>query len=188
MRATFGFILAVAFTAAPAFAATSVLGNGFGKACYEAAESNRQYRDAIGVCNAALDEDALSAVDRAATFVNRGIILMQNKKLTAAIEDYDAAIKLRPGTAEAYVNKGIALLHLGGRDAEAVALLTEGLNHNPTRPEVAYYTRGIANELIGNTRAAYEDFAKAVELAPNWGEAAAELARFQTVKKKTAAG
>lgn len=174
--------------AGPAMAATSVIGGGYGRACYEAAEFNRSLRVGLEACNAALDREDLSYDDRAATYVNRGIVQMQAKNVTAAIADYDTAIHLRPQIGEAWVNKGIALLHLGGRDAEAVAMLSEGLARNPSRPEVAYYTRGIAHELVGATREAYEDFAKAVELAPTWADAAAELARFQVVFKKTAAG
>ncbi len=180
-------MLAGAVVAAePALAATSVIGGGYGKSCYEAAEFGTSFRAGIEACNSALNDEALSVTDRAATFVNRGIVQMQAKNHSAAIADYDQAIRLRPQIAEAYVNKGIALLHLGGRDAEAVALLTLGLERNPARPEIAYYTRGIANEMIGATREAYEDFARAVEIAPNWADAVKELARFQLVKKKTA--
>ena len=188
MRVIPGFLVAAALIGAtPALAATSIIGSSNGRNCYEAAEFGKSIRAGLEACNTALEQDALSSNDRAATLVNRGIVQMQAKNHTAAIADYDAAIRLRPATAEAYVNKAIALLHLGGHDAEAVALLSEGLSRNPARPEVAYYTRGIANELVGATREAYEDFAKAVELAPNWADPAAELARFQTVKKKTGA-
>ena len=179
-------LAAMLATAAPVVAATSVIGGGYGKSCYEAAEFGKSFRAGVEACNTALSQEALTVTDRAATLVNRGIVQMQAKNHAAAIADYDAAIRLRPQTAEAYVNKGIALLHLGGRDAEAVALLTLGLERDPARPEIAYYTRGIANELIGATRNAYEDFARAVELAPNWADAIKELARFQLVRKKTA--
>jgi tetratricopeptide (TPR) repeat protein len=169
-------------------AAVSVLGSGSARQCFEAAEAKATYRYAILACDEALSSEDLSIVDRAATFVNRGIVNMQSRNLTAAIADYDAAIKLRPETAEAYVNKGIALLHLGGRDAEAVKVLSEGLARNPRQPEVAYYTRGIANEMRGALREAYDDYAKAAELAPNWAEPQIELQRFQLKKAKTANG
>lgn len=188
MRAGLGLVAVALLTAAPAIAATSIIGGGRGQDCYRAAEYGKSPRAGLAACTAALDDEALSRDDRAATFVNRGIVLMQAKNHLAALADYDAAIRLRPETAEAYVNKAIALLHLGGRDAEAVALLSEGIARNPSRPEIAFYTRGIANELIGATREAYEDFAQAVALAPNWADAQAELARFQIVRKKTATG
>ena len=187
MRVVLG-ALATMLLSTPAIAATTVIGNGFGRQCYEAAEFGKSSRAGLAACTSALASDDLSIGDRAATLVNRGIVQMQAKNQSAAIADYDAAIRLRPRTAEAYINKAIALMHLGGHDAEAVALLSDGLARHPSRPEIAYYTRGIANELIGDTRAAYEDFAQAVAIAPNWADAQAELARYQIVRRKTAAG
>lgn len=181
-------ILAALVAAIPSVssAAISVIGGGLGRECYLAAEAGRGQRDGIDSCDRALEEEALATSDRAATLVNRGIVKMQAKDLSAAIEDFDDAIRTRPGTAEAYINKGIALIHLGGRDRDAVALLTQGLAKNPTRPEVAYYVRGIANEQLGATREAYEDYARAASLKPEWAEPAAQLSRFSVVRKATA--
>lgn len=173
---------------AAANAAMSVIGNGYAKQCYDAAERRRDVRTSTAICTTALNEEDLSQIDRAATYVNRGILNMQAKNLTAAIADYDQAIRLRPETAEAYVNKGIALLHLGGRDAEAVAVLSEGLARNPRQPEVAYYSRGVANEMRGALKEAYEDYSRAAELAPKWDEPQVQLQRFQIKKAKTAVG
>lgn len=178
-------LVAAAFPAAGQ-AAVSVIGGGLGRDCYLAAEAARGARDGLDSCDRALAEEGLSVGDRAATLVNRGIVKMQAKELSGAIEDFDQAIRTRPGTAEAYVNKGIALIHLGGRDRDAVELLTQGLARNPTRPEVAYYVRGIANEQLGATREAYEDYARAASLKPDWAEPAAQLSRFSVVRKATA--
>lgn len=167
--------------AMPTAAAISVLGAGHGQLCYEAAAYNRPLNAALRDCGMALEDEALSANDRAATLVNRGIVQMQAKNFSAAIVDYDAAIRMRPETAEAYVNKGIALLHLGGRDAEAVAVLSEGLSRNPSRPEVAYYSRGVAYEMVGDNRQAFEDYSKAAELAPGWSDPATQLQRFKVL-------
>ncbi|TRW15104.1 tetratricopeptide repeat protein [Glacieibacterium frigidum] len=178
--------LLAATVPAAASAAVSVIGGGLGRDCYLAAEAARGARDGLDSCNRALADEALSIGDRAATLVNRGIVKMQAKDLSAAIEDFDVAIRTRPGTAEAYINKGIALIHLGGRDRDAVELLTLGLAKKPTRPEVAYYVRGIANEQLGATREAYEDYARAASLKPDWAEPAEQLSRFSVVRKATA--
>lgn len=181
-------VLTVLALAVPATAqaAISVFGGGMGRECYLAAEMARGGRGGLEICDRALADEALSQNDRAATLVNRGIVRMQAKDLTAAIADFDTAIRARPETAEAYVNKGIALIHLGGRDRDAVELLTLGLAKNPTRPEVAYYVRGIANEQLGATREAFEDYSRAASLKPEWAEPAAQLARFSVVRKATA--
>jgi tetratricopeptide (TPR) repeat protein len=180
----FGFTAALAMTALPAMAAISVVGGGEARACYEAAEFNASFQPSVDGCNKALEDEMMSVAERASTFVNRGIVYMKARKLTQAIADYDAALKLRPDLAEAHINKGIALLHLGGHDTEAVAQLTAGLDLNPDKPEVAYYTRGIANEMIGATREAYEDYKAAVALKPDWTEANDQLSRFSVVHKR----
>lgn len=181
-------ILAALVAALPtaSHAAISVFGGGLGRDCYLAAEMARGGRAGLEICDKALADEAMSVTDRAATLVNRGIVKMQAKDLTAAIVDFDTAIRARPGTAEAYVNKGIALIHLGGRDRDAVDLLTQGIAKNPTRPEIAYYVRGIANEQLGATREAFEDYSRAASLKPEWAEPAAQLARFSVVRKATA--
>ena len=129
-------VCALALAALPAVAAISVVGGGEARGCYEAAEFMQPFQPSLAVCTTALTEEAMSTGERASTFVNRGIVYMQARNLTQAIADYDAALKLRPDLAEAHINKGIALLHLGGHDTEAVAQLTVGLDLNPTRPEV----------------------------------------------------
>lgn len=164
-------------------AAVTVIGSGFARLCYEHAEAGRASDEGVENCNRALSEQALTARDRAATFVNRGILAMRDKDLPKALADYEAALKVKPDLAEAHVNRGIALVHIGGRDEEAVAALSKGLSLNTSRPEIAYYTRGVANELLGNTRAAYNDYRQASVLKPDWAEPQAQLQRFTVVSK-----
>lgn len=180
-----GLILATAWPVAGS-AAVSIFGSGLGRDCYLAAGTSRSGSAGLDVCNRALADEALNLADRAATLVNRGIVRMQAKDLTAAIVDFDSAIKAQPSTAEAYVNKGIALVHLGGHDRDAVALLTEGLSRNPARPEIAYYVRGIANEQLGATKDAYEDYSRAASLKPGWAEPVQQLERFSVSRRPTA--
>ncbi len=154
--------------------------------CFEAAKKSQELPQSLRVCDAALAEADLPTAERAATLINRGIVNMQAKQLEAAIADFDAAIALHPETAEGYINKGVALLRKGDRNREAVAMLSEGIDRGPQKPAVAYFTRGIANEALGRTRDAYDDYSRAAQLAPDWAEPAVELQRFQTVRRKTA--
>jgi tetratricopeptide (TPR) repeat protein len=171
------------FMPAAAPAAVTVIGSGLARMCYEHSESSGTSIQSIGDCDRALKEEALSSRDRAATFVNRGILHMRARRIEAAIADYESAIKVKPDLAEAYINKGIALVHARGRDSEAVNMITHGLALNPIRPEVAYYTRGVAHEMLGNTRAAYDDYRQAAALKPEWAEPKAQLKRFSVVGK-----
>lgn len=181
-----GLVAAALGASATAFAAATIVGGGSARECYYAAEFNRPVKPSLEVCTVALEAEALSQEQQASTLVNRGIVYMHAKNLTAALADYERALKLRPDLAEALVNKGIALVHLGGHDEEAITMLSAGIELSPNRPEVAYYTRAIAYELTGQTKEAYEDYKKAAELRPDWTEAIAQLQRFTVVRKPTA--
>lgn len=166
----------------PADAAVTVIGSGFARLCYEYAEASRASDRGDEYCQRALREEALTVRDRAATYVNGGILRMHAKDLPSALAAYENAIKIKPNLGEAYVNKGIALVHMGDRDAEAVAAISQGLKLNTGRPEIAYYTRGIANELLGRTREAYQDYRQAASLKPDWEDPRTQLQRFRVVK------
>ncbi len=178
--------LAAALAALPmtgsADAAVTILGDGYARKCYEAAEFNRAGRAAFMNCDRALKLDKLSTSERAATYVNRGILFMQGRDYTNAIADYDTALGIEADLAEAFVNKGIAVLHRGGSEAVAVDLLSRGLQLAPNRPEVAHYARGVAQEKLGRVREAYDDYRQAAALKPDWPEPAQELTRFKVVE------
>jgi tetratricopeptide (TPR) repeat protein len=142
----------------------------------------------MALCNMALADRTLSTTLHAATLVNRGVLHMKAEAFTAALTDYDAAIAEAPDNPDAYINKGIALLHMGNRDADAAAVLTEALAHNPARPELVYFHRASAYEGLGLLRDAYNDYSEAAQLAPDWAEPAIQLQRFKFVRRKTLAG
>ena len=179
--------VATAAATVPASAAVSIVGGGLGRDCFLAAELKRETRTSLGTCSKALDE-SLSRRDRAATLVNRGIIYMQARNLEMAMRDYEGAIRLEPSLAEAHVNLGIALLHRGGRDRDAILALTRGIDMKPARPEVALYTRAVAYEMVGDTRAAYEDYTAAAAAKPDWEEPVEQLKRFSVERRQLGSG
>ena len=173
------FAAALAATAIPAGAAVTVLGSTSARMCFEAADTKiAPSREGITYCNQALAQENLSNYDMAATYVNRGILKMRVGDNDGAISDYDAALHSDPQQAEAYLNKGVALLHKPEGWAQAVPLFDTALEKKTRRPEVAYYGRGVANELGGNIKQAYFDYREASRIAPHWREPQAELTRF----------
>lgn len=173
----------LAAAAFPASASVLVVGSSSARSCYEAADSPlAPDAEDFRSCDQALRDEALVRHDVVATHVNRGILRLRRNQVDAAIRDFDEAIALDPSQPEAYLNKGAALMRLDNA-GDALPLFTASLERNTTRPELAHYGRAIANEVLGNLRAAYDDYRRASELRPNWQEPRLELARFRVVER-----
>lgn len=176
--------IAVAASQGAAFAqgAVTVIGGGLAQACYEAAETAQvATQQALEVCDRAIVEETLRRRDKAATYTNRGIILMRSGNNTRAMWDYQRSISLVPDMKEAKVNLGAALYNLK-RYPEALEALTEGiLATSGTARTVGYYNRGLTHEKLGDLQSAYEDFRNALELQPDFKQAADQMARFTVV-------
>ena len=168
--------------ALPAGAAVTVMGKGLAQSCYQAAEFNLNPGDGIAACSTALDEQALTPHDRASTYVNRGILRARLADTKGAGDDYDMAIGLMPDLAEAYIDRGANFITLKNY-RKALADLDKGLALGAKQPEIAYYDRAMANESLGDIRAAYEDYKKAVAIEPHFTLAIEQLRRFKVVRR-----
>jgi tetratricopeptide (TPR) repeat protein len=190
MKLYFAAAAAALLASMPAHAA-SVMSAGLNPAqeCAVAAAKSanlteRQLGTAMAACNEAVAGD-LSHVAMAGTLVNRGLIQAASGRNDAAMADFDAAIAKDPRMASAYITRGAALLHAARYDAaradfnQAIALGTGDLH-------LAYFNRGEAQEASGNLVAAYHDYRKAQELAPDFKPASIELARFQVNERRVA--
>jgi tetratricopeptide (TPR) repeat protein len=170
---------ALAATAVPAGAAVTVLGSTSARMCFEAADARiLPSRDSLVRCNEAMTEENLSDYDTVATYVNRGIVKLRLGQSDAAITDFNAALARDPNQPEAYLNKGIALLRKPDGWAQAVPLFDTALAKKTRRPALAYYGRGVANELGGHVKQAYYDYREASRIEPNWRDPRQELTRF----------
>ncbi len=182
-RSAYLFAAFLAATSVPAIGAITVIGSSSARMCYEAADSpmmptGRELRH----CDAAFSEEALSRHDMVATYVNRGILRLRRGQTDQAIRDFDSAIAMDPRQPEAYLNKGAALIRLNN-PADALQLFTVAIERHTQRPEIAHFGRAIANEELGNVRAAYMDYRRASELDPNWADPQTELRRFRVVNQ-----
>ena len=176
--------MAVAATIAisPARAGSVSIGNSTARDCYEAATARIADRNSFYHCNLALEQEGLDARDRAATLNNRGALYLRNRNYRSAGRDFDAALRLNADNAEAWLNRAIVSLQQGG-DAETLPWIEKSLALDTLHPALAYYSRAIANERIGNLRAAYDDLRRAVELAPSWRDPADDLKRYQVRRR-----
>ena len=167
------------FGTGPAEAGNFSIGSSFAEACFRAAEAQDMSLTAREACDRALSADgAMSAYDRAGTYVNRGILFMRMGHLDRANLDFDRALAIDSRLSEAWLNKGIAQMKAGNGRA-ALELAARSIELRTRRPAIAYYIRGLAHEQTGNFRAAYADLTRARALAPKWQDPALELARYQ---------
>lgn len=135
--------------------------------------------EGLVACNQAIADAAVMPPDQlAGTHVNRGVLLMAAGRNAEALRDFDRALSITPGRAEAYVNRG-AILIGEGRAAEGVADLDRGIALGPEQLERAHYNRAIGREMLGDVKGAYFDYRTAAALNPAWEAPALELTRFQ---------
>ena len=176
------FAALLAAVSVPALGAVTVVGSSSARMCFEAADSPMMpsIRD-MRYCDDAFAQGALSQHDTVATYVNRGILKLRRNQIEAAIADFDQAIEIDPRQPEAYLNKGAALIRLNN-PTEALSLFTAALEYHTRRPEIAHFGRAIANETLGNVRAAYDDYRMASQLDPDWADPQTELRRFRVVQ------
>lgn len=174
---------AVFVFAAPAFAQSPamVFGGGNARRCYEAVKDRAPPFKALEICDIALEQEDLSSKNRAATYVNRGILHMRAARHERAMRDYAAGIALQPGMPEAKINLGAMFYYLG-RYAEAVVALDEGIAVEDREARAAaHYNRGLAEEMLGEAEKAYADYKTALTLDPELSQAERQLRRFRVV-------
>jgi tetratricopeptide (TPR) repeat protein len=162
--------------------AVITVGGPLSRICYEAALSGDDRRSAAEGCTRALQEEGMAARDRAATFVNRGIIFMAQGRDADADADFDAALAVNRDLADAWLNKGFLRIRKGdGRGA--LPMLQEGISRSPQRQALAIFARGVAYEQMGEFTSAYKDLKRAHDLEPRWGLPREYLARYQVVSR-----
>lgn len=173
-----GLCLVLALAAAgTARAQVDVTGGGRAAACAKAAKDGESAPRFEQACTDSIEREMLIALDRAGTYVNRGIIKLRGERYAEAVKDFDIAIRYQPTLAEAYVNRAAALIGL--RDyRRSVADIDNALMLNVKEPEKAYYNRAVAHEYLDDYKDAWLDYRKAQEIAPDWDLPRQQLARF----------
>lgn len=158
--------------------AVLTLGGALSHLCYQSALSADGRSAALEGCTRALDEESLATPDRAATYVNRGIVRMSGGRFTDADADFDAALRLQSGLPDAWLNKGFLRLRQGnGR--EALPLIQKGIDAGASRQALAVFARGVAHEQMGDYQSAYADLRQARQLEPGWSLPREYLSSYQ---------
>ncbi len=171
-------MLALITLTAGASAQVLVIGGGLAKDCFLEIESgNNNYNHLERLCTNALQQEAMTRTNRAATYVNRGIARMRAERYDAALKDYDSALSLEPDLGAAYLNRGAALIFMRDFSAAKTAL-DRAVELDSHDLHAALYNRAIAKEQSGDVTGAYYDFLEAQKLKPEWELVSRQLARF----------
>lgn len=181
---TASLVLGMGLAAAPAQAFVSVIGNALGRDCFLAAKAGVHLDEALNTCNAALEDGTLTLHDRAATYINRGVIKNAKGQYQASMDDYERGIAILPDLGDAYVDRAAALIRMQRYD-EAIADTNKGMALGLSFEPIGYYNRAVAEELKGQYKESYYDFKKVLELDPHFQLAEDQLKNFTvtTVKR-----
>jgi tetratricopeptide (TPR) repeat protein len=179
-----GLVLLSTIAINPAGAAVTVLGNGLGANCFHTAEFGGDPGSGIQTCTLAIQQEPLSLSDKAATYINRGILRSRVGDMDGALRDYDWGLRMDGVHGEGYVDRGATYIALQ-RYQDALNDINKGIELGAKKPHIAYYDRAIAHEALGNIRAAYQDYKKAVEIEPDFALATEQLSRFKVVRKES---
>jgi len=164
----------------PCGAAQQVLGASVAHDCFDQAGHSTNPRAGVKLCDDALANDVLTATDRQATLVNRGILRARLHDHLGALDDYAAALAINADDGEAYLNRSASLIALR-RFGDAIDDASKAIALHSARLEIAYYNRAVANEGLGNFGAAYQDYRQALQIEPRFAAASAQLRRFRVV-------
>ena len=161
---------------------TVIGGEATAQECYRsatlAAQLNIASRGDLESCAYALKHAPLDIHDRAATFLNRGIINAAMGEFEAAKKDYEKARRLAPEHGEIYVNRG-NIFFLGQVYDKAVMEYTHALELDIAKKHIAHFNRALAYEKLGEFGKAETDYLTALEHAPEWEAAKTKLTRLR---------
>lgn len=118
----------------------------------------------IDTCSQAIRAGGLQPASLATVYQMRGRAFLDYGLPELAARDYDAAINLNPGSAEAFNGRGLALHHLGAYEA-AIAAYGMALDLFP-RYARAHRNRGMSHHFAGALDRAIADYGAAQRLQP----------------------
>jgi tetratricopeptide (TPR) repeat protein len=153
-------------------AAMSVFGSPAAVTCFEQADAGSTDPR---TCNKALQDPDMIDRDRASTYVNRGIIYNNARKMNLALADFAAALAIDSNIAEAYLNRGNSKFFQGKLD-DAIADYTHALDLKIDRVSAAHYDRALAYVALGRLTDAKADLEAALAADPDFKQAKDQLA------------
>ena len=110
------------------------------------------------------DQDHQQTIKRAGDINEEGLKALEKGDLDAAAKDFEAALQLIPGFADARFNLGL-VMQREGKHAEALALFDRVMKDVPDWPG-AFVNAGLSHAALGQNDVALDLMRKAVQLDP----------------------
>jgi len=166
-----------------AFAHGVVVGNTNSSECYQSVLSSVPGRDAaIRKCKKALNDPLAREKDKAAIYVNIGIMQGQNLDYEASLKSYENAIAINPDLADIYLNQAVTLIYTGQYKA-SVESSTKALELGSKKQARILVNRAMAYEGLKQHNRAYQDLKSAIEINPNWELAREAISNYKVISK-----
>ncbi|MEH6487823.1 tetratricopeptide repeat protein [Hyphomonas oceanitis] len=173
------FVVAASVPAANAQAIIYHYGQNQAETCAQRVAVPDENSDTVlHLCEAALNDEALSPATRAATLANTGIILMRQGNLDTALSHLQDANASAAASPDIAINLGAVLVRLGRFD-EAIDVLSYPQTVSSKRQHVAYYNRALAHWARNDIALAYEDLKTATAIKPDYVAARDMLQYFK---------
>jgi hypothetical protein len=120
---------------------------------------------AIMGCTALIDSRALAPSDLAGAYKKRGVAFIHGGHYDLAIHDFNEAIRIGPGDADAFLFRGVAYNNKGDYD-KGMADLNKSLELAPKNAS-ALYARGITKQNMHDAAGAESDKTAAQQIDPD---------------------
>lgn len=148
-------------------------------AAVEAASRSGTVTDAAtNTCRQALGWAHFAPDEKGPVLSNNGVLHLIRGDYQAALADFNSALRAGAEPSSTLNDRGLAQAGLLQYQA-AVDSYGEALTKATGNQERIYFNRAMAEEDLGNLKAAFLDYRKAAELAPTWRKAADQLSRFK---------
>lgn len=180
------FLAAFIFIPQMAYAQIVIHGEGGARDCYLKVLTGDQGRFKTRKdCITASQNPALKRKDRAATYVNIGILFMRAEKYDDANDWYNKALKLMPDLAEIHINQSVVYIY-EGRPHEAITAINTALELETDKRAEALFNRSIAYDRLGDFTQAYKDLKEVLALKPDWPPALKAIGRYDVAPAPSA--
>ncbi len=169
----------------------TVLGTNDAYRCYESAQYSARSLSGsssdLVECNDAIREGRLNRRDKAATYINRGIIRVNMGDVVRAEQDYLSALDISDRSPETFLNLG-NLQYMMQDYSSAISDYDHAETLGLAQQHVLFLNRGMAYMRIGQFDLAEADYLKALEVRPDWVTAQDKLEDLKEKRLDAAAG